>query len=153
MLGAGTRVHSKGPHVETTSRRAIMWTLALDPRIHALGGGPFFFQSFCAQANVDVELQDPSMLLNTSLRAGSSAPRSTMASCRSLFLSRRQRASFAAAPGCRLQLPDAKQQLFSQLSLMVPAGHTGNLAGPWELSLEVLRSLLRPLLGCFSLRS
>ena len=29
--------------------------------------------------------------------------------CRSLFLSRRQRASLAAGPGCRLKLPDAKQ--------------------------------------------
>ena len=57
----------------------FMWTLAVDPQFLELGA-PFCFQSFCAHANVAVELQDRSVLLNASLRAGSSAQRSTMAS-------------------------------------------------------------------------
>ena len=76
LLSAGTRVHSNGPHVETTSRRGpLPWTLAVDPQFLELWG-----QVVCAHANVDVELQDRSVLLNTSLRAGSAAQRSTMAS-------------------------------------------------------------------------
>ena len=57
VLSAGTRVHGKCPYVYTTSRRVIMWTLAVDPQFLKLGA-PFCFQSFCAHANVDVEPQD-----------------------------------------------------------------------------------------------
>ena len=79
VLSAGKRVYSKGPYVETTSAVPLPWTLAVDPQFQELWA-PFFFQSFCAHANVDVELQDRSVLLNISHRGGSSAQRSTMAS-------------------------------------------------------------------------
>ena len=79
VVSARTRADSKGPHVETTWCRLIMWALAADPPFHELWA-LFFFQSFCAHANVDVEPQDLSVLLNASLRAGSSEQRSTMPS-------------------------------------------------------------------------
>ena len=79
VLSAGTSAHSKVHTLKQHRAVPLPRTLAVDRQFLELEV-PFCFQSFCAHANVDVEPQDLSVLLNTSLRAGSSAQRSTMAS-------------------------------------------------------------------------